>query len=287
MPDGRTFPTIAPLVARALELHSSAKILQYGRSRGFPPLCEAAAPWLRSLTVDVESPQDILITSGSQSALSAVGRVFLEQPDEIVALESPTYLGALDAFGERHPQYVIVESDADGMDPESLDRVLSQYPVKFVYTVSDFHNPAGTTIPLNRRIAIADVLMRHRVLMVEDSPYRQLRYEGEHVRTIQSLAPNNVIFMTTLSKLLAPGLRTGLTVAPRQVLERMINVNGWRTLCGSTFDQAIAAVYIGEGHLDAHVPEIVNLYKPRRDAMVAALEAYFPEGWSWVTPPGG
>lgn len=292
LPDPATFPDPRPLVTTAMERFRPERIMQYGRAGGFLPLCEAAAPWLESLTVEVGKPEDILVTTGSQSALSMVGRILLEQPGELVALESPTYLGAIEAFGERHFKPVIVKSDEDGMDPDSLEDVLSHYNVKFVYSVPDFHNPGGTTIPLARRQPIARTLQRHGALLIEDGPYSQLRYEGEALPTIQSFAPEHVIYMTTLSKLLAPGFRIGFTVAPPRIIERLVRVQGWRTLCPSMFDQGVATIFMerrdGEpSELEKHVPEIIEHYRPRRDAMVRAAEKYFPDDWQWLPPKGG
>ena len=286
LPDPATFPDIVSLTRRAKERERAGQSdLQYGLSSGSLDLGRAAMPWLRRMTVDVQKPEDILITTGSQSSLSLVGRVFVH-PGDVVAVESPTYLGLLDAL-EGRPTYKFIKSDENGMIPESLDQVLRDNPVKFAYADSEFQNPSGTTIPLDRRRDIADILRARRAILVEDTPYRELRYEGEHIPTIHSLAPDNVIFMTTLSKVLAPGLRIGLTVAPPRVRELMTTVNGWRQLCPSTLDQAVAAVYFADGDLERHIPEIVEHYRPRREAMNTALNKYFPDGWQWVMPQGG
>lgn len=287
LPDPATFPDIVSLTQRAKERERQGQSdLQYGLSSGSVDLSRAAMPWLQRMTVDVRKPEDILITTGSQSALSLVGRVFVQHPGEIVAVESPTYLGLLDAL-EGRPTYKIIDSDENGMKPKSLYQVLRDYPVKFAYADPEFQNPSGTTIPLGRRKDIADILKERRAILVEDTPYRELRYDGEHIPTIHSLAPDNVIFMTTLSKVLAPGLRIGLTVAPARVRELMTTVNGWRQLCPSTLDQAIAAVYFADGDIERHIPEIVAHYRPRRKAMNDALTKYFPDGWQWVMPQGG
>lgn len=288
LPAPRTFPDEVTLTQRAQErLKLGESNLQYGSSGGLQFLCESALPWLRDISVQVSVPEQILVTTGSQAALSAAGRAMLERPGEYVAVESPTYLGLLDALREYHPNYVVVESDENGMKPDSLEEVLSKYPVKFAYTVPDFANPTGITMTLERRNELAAVLRRCRALLWEDTPYGQLRYEGDSLPTIQSLAPENTAFFTTTSKVLAPGLRIGLAVVPGPLAEKMTTISGGRYLCPSKLAQAIAGVYFADGDIYRHVPEIVDFYRPRRDAMDAALHEFFPSDWQWVRPNGG
>ena len=150
-----------------------------------------------------------------------------------------------------------------------------------------FQNPTGRTIPLKRREAIADIIRRHNALLIEDDPYSALRYRGAAVPPIKTLAPENVVYISTLSKIFAPGLRLGFCVAPALIRRWLVLVKQGVDLHTSTFNQALAAEYLGGGYLDKHLPKIIALYRPRQEAMLNALETYFPQGWHWSRPEGG
>jgi 2-aminoadipate transaminase len=204
-----------------------------------------------------------------------------------VAVEAPTYLGALQAFAPYGPTYIRLDMDDDGLIPESLEKAVSTGSVKLIYLVPTFQNPTGRTIPLSRRKEIARILKAHNALLVEDDPYSDLRYKGRFIPPIQTLAPKNVIYVSTLSKVFAPGLRIGFCVAPEPIKKCLVMVKQGIDLHTSSFNQALAAEYITGGYLDRQIPKIRNLYKPKLAAMLAALAAYFPKDFKWSKPEGG
>ncbi|MPZ99896.1 MAG: aminotransferase class I/II-fold pyridoxal phosphate-dependent enzyme [Dehalococcoidia bacterium] len=286
LPAAETFPVdeLPDLLRAALDRYGSAA-LQYDASEGFGPLREALVPHLAARGVTATA-DDILITSGSQGALDGLGKVLLSRGD-IVAVEAPTYLGALQAFNPYQPAYVEIETDDDGLVPVSLDRILEDQRVKFVYAVPTFQNPTGRTLSMGRRRQVAEILQRHDALLVEDDPYSDLRYVGEPVAPVKSLAPDHVVYLSTLSKTFAPGLRVGLCVAPVELQRWLVIARQGVDLHTTTLSQALAAEYIRGGLLDARLPATIALYRARRQALIDALEAYMPEGFRWTQPEGG
>ena len=258
---------------------------QYGPTEGFWPLREALADYLenRALTA---SAGEILIASGSQGVLDAVGKVLIDKGDQ-VAVEAPTYLGALQAFTPYEPEYVRMDTDEQGLIPGSLEDVLTGGRVKFIYLVPTFQNPTGRTIPLERRREIANIIKKHNALLVEDDPYGALRYRGRDVAPIKALAPDHVVYISTLSKVFAPGLRIGFCHAPEQIRKWLVIVKQGIDLHTSTFNQALAAEYIAGGFLERHLPKIIDLYRPKQEAMLSALDTYFPPNFTWSRPEGG
>jgi 2-aminoadipate transaminase len=229
---------------------------------------------------------EILVFSGSQGVLDGIGKV-LVSPGDVIAVEAPTYLGALQAFNPYEPRYIQIETDDEGLVPESLDSVLAAQPVKFVYLVPTFQNPTGRTLTLSRRRQVAEILQRHNALLYEDDPYSDLRYAGERVPPIKSLAPDNVIYVTTLSKTFAPGLRVGLCVAPPVIQDWLVIARQGVDLHTNTLAQALAAEYIAGGYLERQLPHIIELYRPRQQAMLEALERHMPEDFRFTRPEGG
>jgi 2-aminoadipate transaminase len=218
--------------------------------------------------------------------LDALGRVLIS-PGDKVAVEAPTYLGALQAFNPYEPDYVCMDTDDDGLIPESLEKVLKKDRVKFIYLVPTFQNPTGRTLPLERRKQIADIIQRYDALLLEDDPYSALRYRGQDLPPIAMFAPDNVVYTTTLSKVLAPGLRLGVCVAPEIIRKWLVIVKQGVDLHTSTFSQALAAEYLSGGYLDRHLPKIIKIYRPKQEAMLQALQDYFPADFQWSKPEGG
>lgn len=259
---------------------------QYDLTEGFLPLRSASSEYLKRYSVSA-SAENILVTSGSQGLLDAIGKILIG-PGDAVAVESPTYLGALQAFNPYGPRYVEIETDDLGAIPESLEEILKKQHPKFVYLVPTFQNPAGRTLPLERRQAIAEIITRRNVLLVEDDPYAALRYRGETVPSIKSMAPDHVLYGTTFSKVFAPGLRVGLAVPPGEELGSwLVKAKQGTDLHTSTLSQAMAAAYLEGGYLEDRLPSICAHYSPRLDAMLQALEKSFPSDWTWSRPEGG
>ena len=261
------------------------RALQYDLTEGFAPLREALAVHLAQRGIRV-SGESLLVTSGSQGVLDALGKTLISRGDT-VAVESPTYLGALQAFAPYGPQYAGIACDAEGVVPEALDRLLANQRVKFIYLVPTFQNPSGRTLPLERRRAIAALIRRHDALLIEDDPYGDLRYEGRAVAPIKTLAPEHVAYVGTLSKVFAPGLRVGYCAAPEPIRSWLVLAKQGVDLHTSAFDQALAAEYLQGGHLQHHLPRILALYRPRQSAMLRALERHMPGDFYWSRPQGG
>ncbi len=286
IPAPESFPleVMEELTARVIR-RFGAGAFQYDLTEGYLPLREALVGLLlaRGITADVS---EIYVTSGSQGVLDGLGKILIA-PGDVVAVEAPTYLGALQAFNPYEPTYVCLETDEEGVIPESLEEVLDAYPVKFVYLVPTFQNPTGRTIPLARRQRIAEIAVSHGTLVVEDDPYGSLRYRGTPVPTIRSLAPENVIYLSTLSKVFAPGLRIGFYLAPPPLDRWLVLSKQGVDLHTSTFNQALAAEYLTGGYLDRQIPRIVELYRPRQEAMLSAMSEFFPASFTWSRPEGG
>jgi len=259
--------------------------LQYSPTEGFGPLREALADLLARRKVPVVA-EDILVASGSQGVLDALGMVLIAKGDA-VAVEAPTYLGALQAFNPYEPKYVRIAMDDGGVMPEALEAVLRDTPVKFIYLVPTFQNPTGRTLSLGRRKAIARLLQRYDALLVEDDPYRDLRYQGSSLPPIKSLAPDHVAYIGTLSKIFAPGLRIGFCAVPKTLRSWLVMAKQGIDLHTSTFNQALAARYISGGHLMQHLPRVLKIYRPRQQAMLEALARHFPAQYQWTRPEGG
>jgi 2-aminoadipate transaminase len=286
LPAAESFPLeiMEELLGAVLAKHGG-KALQYDASEGWGPLREALVDHLAARGV-ATTAEGILIMSGSQSTLDGIGKILIS-PGDFIAVEAPTYLGALQAFTPYEPRYVEIATDDNGLIPESLEQALSAHRVKFVYLVPTFQNPTGRTLTLDRRRAVADILRRHDALLVEDDPYSDLRYTGERVPPIKSLAPENVVYSTTLSKTFAPGLRIGVCVAPPVIQRWLVTGRQGVDLHTNTLAQALAAEYLTGGYLERQIPKILELYAPRQAAMLEALERHLPEDFRWSKPEGG
>jgi len=272
-----------------------AQALQYYPTEGFVPLREMIARHSAryGLNIDIDN---ILITSGSQQALDLLGKVFINRGDRIL-VESPTYLGALQAWNAYGPEYVAVPFDDDGMRVDTLEEALHMGP-KFIYVLPNFQNPTGVTLSLERRRALIELADRYGVPLIEDDPYGQLRYDGEHIppvvvldgqyrNHIGQVYHGNVIYLSTFSKTLAPGLRLAWVTAPAEVIRKLVQAKQGADLHTPTFNQMIAYETARGGFLDKHIVEIQRVYGERRNIMLAALAENFPPGVKWTRPQGG
>ncbi len=283
-PDSFPMDIIRGLCNSVMEKYG-ASAFQYDVTEGFAPLREALSYYLSKKQVSAGA-NAIIIASGSQGVLDAIGKVLISKGDR-VAVEAPTYLGALSAFNPFEPRYISLETDDDGLIPESLEEALRAERVKFVYLVPTFQNPSGRTIPLERRKRIAGILQTYGALLVEDDPYSDLRYRGEPIPPIKSYAPDHVVYIGTLSKIFAPGLRIGFCVAPASIQDWLVRVKQGTDLHTGTFAQALSAEYLTGGYLDRHLPRILSIYRPKQEAMLKALDDYFPRDAKWSRPEGG
>nr|WP_206204626.1 PLP-dependent aminotransferase family protein [Thermococcus sp. MAR1] len=293
LPAPETFPveTIKKIAAEVLTHHAD-KALQYGTTKGFTPLRLALAKWMEKRYGIPTSKVEIMMVAGSQQALDLIGRTFIN-PGDIVVVEGPTYLAALNAFKYYDPRFVTIPMDDDGMRIDLLEEKLEELrkrgeKVKFVYTVSTFQNPAGVTMSLERRKRLIELAKEYDFLIVEDGPYSELRYSGEPIPPIKHFDDEGrVLYLGTFSKILAPGFRLGWIAAHPHFIRKIEIAKQAVDLCANTLAQVIAWKYVEDGHLDEHIPKIIEFYKPRRDAMLEALEEYMPEGVRWTKPDGG
>lgn len=296
LPAAEIFPVekIAAVTQRILEEHGQ-QALQYGMTEGYTPLRELLAQRLEQDGLNV-SADNILITSGSQQGLDLLGKIMIDAGDYLL-VESPTYLGALQACNAYEPEYVAVRSDEEGIVTDELEPALQKNP-KFIYALPNFQNPTGVTFTLERRRKLVEVASRYEVPIIEDDPYSQLRFEGEPLPSLLTLEnerqqergtpyQGNVIQLNTFSKVLTPGLRLGWVVAPTQVIRKLVLAKQGTDLHTATFNQMIAYELAHEGFLEEHLPLIRQTYRERRDAMLAALEEFFPDNVHWTRPQGG
>jgi 2-aminoadipate transaminase len=274
---------------------NSYTALQYGATEGYLPLREMIARNLQRYGIEA-SADNVLITSGSQQALDLVAKLLINEGD-CVLVEAPTYLGALQAFNVFGAEYVSIPIDHDGIRTELMPEAFQCGPT-FMYLLPNFQNPGGVTMSLERRKEIVRLSNDHGIPIIEDDPYGQLRYNGDHVPPLFVLDRENVrdddhyrfgnvIYLSTFSKLLAPGLRLGWIVAPPDVIAKLVQIKQGADLHTSTFTQLVAYEVAKDGFLDEHVKVIRKVYTERRDVMLDSLERYFPGEASWTRPDGG
>jgi 2-aminoadipate transaminase len=296
LPARELFPLdeVGEATERVLRDHG-AQALQYGATEGYGPLREMIARHTSRYALNV-TMDNVLITSGSQQALDLLGKIFID-PGDPVLTESPTYMGALQAWNAYGAQYLAIPSDADGMVTDQLEWALRSGP-KFVYVLPNFQNPGGVTLSLERRQELVELADHYGVPIIEDDPYGQLRYEGTHIPPVVVLDgrdrwddgfvySGNVIYLSTFSKILAPGLRLGWVVAPVEVIQKLVQAKQGADLHTPTFTQLVAYETARGGFLDTHVQLIRRVYRARRDVMLRAMEEHFPPGVTWTHPEGG
>ncbi|MFB6554913.1 PLP-dependent aminotransferase family protein [Streptomyces sp. NPDC056405] len=264
-----------------------ARALQYSTTEGEPVLRAALAARTSARGLDTDA-DDILVTTGSQQALSLLATALLE-PGDTVLVESPCYLAALQAFGLAGARVVAVPGDEDGIDPEALEELVLRERPKLLYTVPTFQNPTGRTMPAARRAAVAEVAGRCGLWIVEDDPYGELRFEGERVPWITSYegARDRTVLLGSFSKVMAPGLRLGWLRAPAGLRRACAVAKQAADLHTPTVNQLAAARYLADRDLDAHVARVAAAYGARRDAMLAGLADALPAGSVWARPEGG
>lgn len=280
-------------IAKQVIASNPNKALQYGCTEGAASFKEELINLLKK-DENIEVSQDeMLVVSASQQGLDIVSKAFVD-PGDAVIVAKPTYLGALQAFETYGADMVGVESDDCGIIAESLEEKLEDLKkagrqCKFIYIVPDFQNPTGTTIPEERRVKILELAKKYGTIILEDSPYRKVRFKGEHQKTFYALdkGEGNVITMFTFSKTLAPGLRLGYIIGDKELIRKFVILKQALDLCTSPACQAIAEEYLKRGNIEKHIAEMAKLYGKKRDVMIAALRKYMPKGVSWTEPEGG
>lgn len=275
-------------VSHDLVLKEGRQLLQYATTEGRPSLRAKIAKRMADKYHTNVDPDDILITTGSQQCLDFAGKLFLD-PGDVVLCESPSYLGALNAFNAYQPKFVEVPTDNGGLIPEEVDKILETTTnCKFIYVIPDFQNPTGRTWSMERRQKFMEVVNKHNLPVLEDNPYGELRYEGTILPSLKSLDTKGlVMFLGTFSKIFCPGLRLGWIAAEHSLLTEFVKIKQSADLHTSNFDQGVADAYMDQYDLDEHVKEIVALYKHRRDLILESMEKFFPEGTEWTHPEGG
>ena len=294
LPAPDLFPSeeIADIMQKVIKEHPEAS-LQYGSTEGHAALKEELISLLKKTENISVTADNLLIVSASQQALDMTARLFVN-PGESIITASPTYLGALQAFQVAGADIIGAESDAYGVLPESVEAHLTALEkrgkrCKFIYLVPDFQNPTGTTIPEARRVKLLALAQKYDTFVLEDSPYRQIRFEGVSPRTFYALdgGRGNVITMFTFSKVFVPGFRLGFIVAPADVIRKYVILKQAMDLCTSSVLQLATAQYLRLGHLQAHIKDLITCYREKRDLMLKTLAEVMPKTISWTRPEGG
>ena len=285
-------PELFP-VAQMLEItkevleKNGTKALQYGPTEGYQPLREAIARRMDRVHVKV-SPEEILVINGSQQGLDFAGKIFINTGDKII-VEKPTYLGAINAFRAYEPQFIDIEMDQDGMIMDDLEEALkANIDVKFIYAIPDFQNPSGKTWSVDRRKRLVELANQYDVVIIEDNPYGELRFEGEINPAIKHFdTEGRVIFLGTFSKIFCPGMRLGWVAASKELLNKFILVKQGADLQSSTIAQMEVATFLNDYDIEDHIEKIKSTYRFRRDVMLQTMKEEFPEGVTYTYPDGG
>lgn len=296
LPAPEVFP-VGEVAAAAQQIlqKQGAQALQYGATEGYRPLREFIAQQMAEEAGFPVSSENVLITTGSQQALDLIGKILVD-PRDTLLVESPTYLAALQAWNAYGARYQEIASDEQGLQIEALESALAHEP-KFLYTIPNFQNPSGITLSLERRERLVEIARRAGLPIVEDDPYRELRFEGTHLPRLFDLDgqqqanstgyAGDVIYISTFSKVLAPGLRVGWIVAAAELINKLVQAKQGTDLHTATLNQILGYELARGGFIKQHLPTIIQAYRERRDAMLHALDEHFPEGVSWTRPQGG
>ncbi len=259
--------------------------VQYSLSRGLTSLRELIAERATKRGTRTE-PDNIQITAGGQQGIELVARAFIE-PGDYILTENPTYVGALQAFNYYRARYTTVEMDHEGMLIDQVKRKIEKYRPKLIYTVSNFQNPTGITMSQQRRRDLVDLAIQYNVPIIDDNPYGDIRFAGEHVPTLKSYGGDEVVALRTFSKILAPGLRVGWMNGPADIMPHFEKVKQCTDLHTNTLGQAIIFEYLNAGKLAPHIEKIKECYRAKRNLMIDTLKQTFPEGVKWTEPEGG
>lgn len=289
LPAPELFPVkeMKAAVDKVFEEHGQ-EAMQYGAAKGVTALREVIQQHVKEKE-NVDSELDnVLVTTGSEQALDLVGKAFVD-PGDTVLVEQPTYLCALDVFRSYGANFASVEMDEDGMNMDALEEALKANPnTKLIYTVPNFQNPTGRTMTEERRKQLAELAEKYDVYVLEDNPYGEIRFAGQHVPAVKSFDKSgHVFYMSTFSKTLAPGFRLGWLVADKAVVNKLTVLKQSADLHTDNLAQFAVAQFFADNDVDAHVKEISALYGKRKDLMLEGIKKYFPEGVKYTDPEGG
>jgi len=268
--------------------------LQYGPTEGDSRLIDFLVKWMRKDEGAEIDKENILIVSGAQQALDLISKVFIDPEDPII-IGLPSYIGALQAFRSIRAKMIGVPVGKQGMDVDKVEEILKKYgkkgeKIKFIYVVPDFQNPSGVTMTLERREKLLELCYEYGTIVIEDSPYRELRFEGESIPMLGAMDKRGYAFsLHTFSKILFPGTRIGWIIANKAIMDKLVMAKQPTDLCSSPFAQSVIYEFCRRGLLKPHIKKIVKVYRKKRDLMLEALEKYMPneEGIDWTHPHGG
>jgi 2-aminoadipate transaminase len=284
LPSPATFPVERMKEAYDRVLTNSGKVaLQYGPTDGYAPLREWIANSLSTEGGKIV-PEQILMTSGSQQALDLLGKVLVDEGSRVL-VETPSYLGALQAFSVYRPEFVSVDTDDDGLVPSSIDAVADG--ARMLYALPNFQNPTGRSLSVERRVELVETCARHGLPLIEDDPYGSLSYKGAPMPKMVAMNPDGVIYMGSFSKVLTPGIRLGYVCAPLPLVRRLELAKQAADLHTAQLTQMVVHDVVKDGFLDEHIPTIRTLYGNQCQVMLDAMAEHFPSGVTWTKPEGG
>lgn len=275
---------------RDLVLTNGPVAMQYGSGQGLPELREKITDIMRLEGIEAHA-DDVVVTVGSQQAVDLVTRVFCD-PGDVIICEAPSYVGALGVFKSYQCEVVHAEMDADGLVPEAVRQAIAATKaagkrIKFLYTIPNFHNPAGVTLSAQRRLEILEICRVEGVLVLEDNPYGLLGFDRDPMRAMRAEESEGIIYLGSFSKTFAPGFRVGWALAPASVREKLVLAQESATLCPPQFSQMAISSYLDKADWQGQIKQFREMYRERRDAMVGALSDLMPAGCSWNVPDGG
>ena len=280
---------MAGIVEKLIRDHGQ-EALQYGSGQGHPQLREQICD-VMALEGIKANADDVLVTTGSQQALDLISRIFID-PGDVVLVEAPSYVGALGTFAQYEASVVHIEMDQNGLIPEALRQAIKtlRYQgrrIKFLYLIPNYQNPAGVLLPADRRSEILDICRTEKIFIVEDNPYGLLGFDRPSPNAMRAEDSENVIYLGSFSKTIVPGFRIGWALVPQSLKEKLVIASESSILCPSNFSQMAIASYLANQPWREQIASFCALYKVRRDAMLSALDAYFPKAATWTKPAGG
>lgn len=265
----------------------ATEVLQYGTTEGFVPLRQQLIEYVKTAGIENVTLDQTLVISGGQQGIDLMSKIFLDKGD-VVLVENPTYLTAIQIFDSYQAKIVGVNADKNGLDIEDLENKIIQYKPKFLYCVSTFSNPTGKTYSVANRKEIASLTAKYNVMVLEDDPYSKLRFEGEWVPSIKSFDTHgNVVYLTSFSKVLSPGLRVGVAIGDKEVIRKLTIGKQGVDVTTSNLSQLIVCEYLKRGYLFPNIEKNLPVYRERKNAMIDALNKYMPEEFTFVNAEGG